>query len=399
MLIIRSLLKNTKVGVVSLSCLLAGCTMLDDYMLGKDNQPAPIPLKKIEPKVAFKQQWMESVSPRSKQPTELYKLKPALFGNAVYTASATGFVQARDQQSGRLIWSKDVKIGVASGPMVNEKMVVVGSNEARVVALDRGTGRLLWQTPVSNQLLAPPIITNGKVLAKTIDGQLYAFNAYTGKRLWRYTHGAPNLILRASSAPVVSDSLVISGFADGKVDAVDLNSGRLEWQRNITYASGSSEVERLIDIDATPVVRGGQVYVVSYQGEVSALSLKDGHVMWQRKMSAYRDMAVTVNAIYVVDAKSQVWALSRQNGMVLWSQKSLINRMLNAPTISRFGIILSDRFGFVHVLSKLTGEEIARDAVSSQAFDSAPVVKGSSIYLLQDNGVLTKLNMTARAIQ
>ncbi len=382
------------IGAFSLLCL-NGCNMLDDYMLGKDNTATPAQLKNISSKVVLTKRWHENTSLKNEAASNFYKLVPTIKNGVIYSASASGLVQARAKLTGKLIWSKKVSSGVTSGPEVNSSIIVVGDVDASVIALSIKDGATLWQSNVSNQLLAQPIISKNRVYAKTIDGKLYSFNALTGKRLWRYEHGARNLILRASSAPVVVGHLVLAGFADGKLDAINLATGRLEWQRNITFSKGSSEVERMVDIDATPIVKNDIVYIASYQGDVSALSLRNGNALWSHKISAFRDFAVDQKALYLVDINSHIWALNRYNGTVLWHQKNLHDRGLNAPALSSAGLVLTDNYGFMHVLSTTTGEEIGRTQLTSKQIDSAPLIDDTDVYVLFENGLLTNYKMVS----
>lgn len=381
-------MKRVLVGILS-GLVLNGCTMIDDYMLGKENSPEPAQLTEVPSKIKITKRWDANISARSLRESEFYKLKPTINKNIIYSASASGFVQAREVKTGKLLWSSDTKIDLSSGPKIERDIIVVGSTGAVVIALSAKDGKKLWQSEVSNQLLAAPVIKDGQVYAKTIDGQLYAFSAYSGKQLWHYNHGAPKLILRASSDPVVYSNLVLSGFADGKLDAINTSTGRVEWQRDVSQAQGSSDVERLIDIDASPIIRGDVVYVVSYQGDVSAISATSGRVLWQHKMSAYRDMAIDKNRLYIVDAQSHVWALNRHNGMVLWQQKKLHNRNLNPPAVSSLGLVLTDGYGYMHIMSPTTGEIIGRNVIGGVETDVAPVIYGKEVFVLFENGLLT----------
>lgn len=47
---------------------LGACSTVDDYLLGKDNTPAPAELEPIKPKVALTEKWTVPVSNAKKQP-------------------------------------------------------------------------------------------------------------------------------------------------------------------------------------------------------------------------------------------------------------------------------------------------------------------------------------------
>lgn len=173
------------------------------------------------------------------------------------------------------IKTKDVLYGQSNlsmgfyGPSVADGYIALGTNASHVVLLKQSDGSSVWQANVSSDVLSKPAIAHKKVIAKTTDGNLYAFDLHSGEKIWVVDHGSPHLILKASSSPVVHGKVIFVGYSDGKLDAVDINFGHL-WQRSIAYANGASDVERLVDIDADPIVRNETIYLASYQGHVGA---------------------------------------------------------------------------------------------------------------------------------
>jgi outer membrane protein assembly factor BamB len=249
------------------------------------------------------------------------------------------------------------------------------------------------QFKVSGDALSKPSIINHKVIIKTIDGNLYAFDIKTGEKIWVSEHGAPSLILKASSSPVIVGKLAIVGFSDGKLDAIDLESGRQIWQRSIAFASGPSDVERLVDIDADPIVRGEVAYLASYQGYVGALSLENGQFIWNKPASVYKNLAIDANTLYLTDSDDIVWAIDRQSGQIKWKQPSLKARGLTEPIIMGNRLIVGDRTGYLHVLATHNGELISRTQLSAP-IDIAPAVSGNTIYVMTTNGKLTRLSVS-----
>ena len=88
-----------------------------------------------------------------------------------------------------------------SGPTVAAGVIAVGTDASTLVLLKQSDGTELWHASTSGEALSKPLITGNKVIVKTIDGNLYAFNLANGEKLWMSDHGAPSLILKASSSP------------------------------------------------------------------------------------------------------------------------------------------------------------------------------------------------------
>lgn len=56
------------------------------------------------------------------------------------------------------------------------------------------------------------------------------------------------------------------------------------WQQRISQATGSTEIDRLSDVDTTPVIVDGVVYALAYNGNLTALTCvaarSCGNVSW-----------------------------------------------------------------------------------------------------------------------
>lgn len=377
-----------KIGaVIVLSSFIQACGQVDNYILGKENLPKPKQLTEIKPKVAMQNQWSAALAKKSKNSAYL-KLKPEVVDNKIYLASNNGTVQAVSRDTGSTIWSANVGKQIVSGPAVANGAVIVGTNAATIVMLDQSNGKKLWTAHLSEDTLSKASILKDRVIVKTIDGNLYAFATKDGSQLWMFEHGSPNLILKASSSPVVVGNLALVGFSDGKLDAVDIDDGRLVWQRSIAYATGSSDVEKLIDIDADPIVRNNVVYVGSYQGYIGGISLETGQFVWSKAGSVYKNMAMDHNGLYVVDAKDVLWAFDDASGRVKWKQEALKHHGLTDPVLMGNKLIVADKSGYLHAISLKNGELIGRTQLGA-GINISPVVAGNTAYTVGNNGVVS----------
>lgn len=380
-----------KVSLLLICAGLQSCSKIDDYMLGKDNTPAPKPLKEIVSQTKVAQNWAVPIG-KSHRTNDYLKLKPVIQHDVVYTADVGGLVQAVNKNNGTIIWSKQLKHGVMSGPTVNDATIALGTNDSSIVLLSLKDGHEIWENKVSSQLLSKPVFAHQKVIAKTINGKVYAFNTATGKELWSVEHGSPNLILKASSSPIILGNLVLVGFSDGKMDAYEIDTGALMWQRSIAFSTGSSDVERLIDIDADPIIHNNIAYIASYQGYIGALSLESGQFIWKKPGSVYKNTVLKNNSLFVTDSNDVLWSLDSTTGAVNWKQTAFKARGLTEPVVQGNQVIVGDREGFLHVLDSKTGDEIGRSALSG-GIAISPNVSGKNVYVVTENGILNKLSI------
>ncbi len=371
----------------------SACTQVDDYILGKDNTPAPKPLDTMKNKIPLKLDWSVLAGGKSNRLTYL-KLTPVVKNNIVYTADSHGQVESRDSGSGELRWATQLKHGVLSGPSVGEAGVALGTDASSLVVLNKSDGHKIWQAKLSGDVLAQPLIMNHSVFVKTVDGTVVSLAMKNGEKQWSLDHGSPQLILQASSSPVQMGSKLLVGFSDGKLESIDQTTGHSEWQRGMMYPRGSSDVERLVDIDADPIVHQDTVYLASYQSSVGAWQLTDGQSIWTKPVSVYKNMAIDTTTLYMVDRHDTVWAIARSNGMIKWKNITLKARGVTAPVLIGSWLIVGDHTGNLHVLDVQTGNVLARISLPA-AIDSAPAASGHNIYVMTADGRLNRLTVGA----
>ena len=343
------------------------------------------------------------------------RLKPAVAYDKVFAASRQGEIKAFDEASGvevwsvnlaefrdegiltgfSKLWSDGISAKLAGGLVAAYQTVFLGTENGLVVALDAETGAVKWQAAVRGEVLASPVVDEGLVVVNTGSGILYALDARTGAEKWTYESEVPPLTLRGIAAPTIASGGAVVGTASGKLAVTILENGQVAWEQTIAAPSGSTELERLVDIDSQALVLGGTAYVISYNGTLAAVELRTGRVIWKREYRSYRRLSIDANYLFVVDDKSQVYALDRRNGVESWTHISLRGRELTAATPTGDYVVVGDKYGYLHWLSQSDGELVARVEVGSDDEDegifSAPVEKDQVIYTQTRDGRLVAI--------
>ena len=385
--------------IVSLIIALSGCSSVRESMTesvtgwfgDKDNIEPPAKLVDFKETVSVSRRWSASVGSDSKK---LYvRLQPRVDGDRIYAAGAKGRVSAFDVNTGDLLWQVDTGLPLRGGPGSGDGLVLLGTADAEVIALNRDTGEERWRVKVSSEVLAAPSAAEGIAVARSIDGRIYGFSSDTGKRVWIYDSRVPVLTLRGTSAPVITNGGVIAGLADGKLVALLLKNGSVMWESRIAIPSGRSEIERIVDIDADPIVANGVVHVATYQGNVATVALENGRGLWNRKMSSHAGIGADNNVLYVTDENSEVWALDRRNGSSYWKLDKLRARKLSAPAAFGEYIVVGDLEGYVHFLDRKSGAFAARIRIGNSPIVAAPIVAGDSLFISSSGGELTALRI------
>ncbi len=321
------------------------------------------------------------------------RLAPAIADGRLYAASANGKVYAFDLAKGKKQWQQSFDLVISGGVGLNETSLFVGSSKAEVLALSRSDGALQWRTTLSSEVLAAPVATVGQVIVRCVDGNVYALNAENGQRLWHYQGSVPALSLRGDSIPVIAGDNVLLGLANGRIAALSLYDGSVIWESTVAVAQGRTDLERMVDVDATPLVADDTVYAVAYQGKLVALSRLTGSTIWSRDIGSSAGLGLDEHHLYVVDDDDQLWTLDRNSGASLWKSDKLKYRDLSAPVPVQNAVVVGDFEGYLHWLSLDDGHLIARHQVDSSGIRVAPVVINNVLYVRSKNGDLEAITL------
>lgn len=320
-------------------------------------------------------------------------LSPALEGDVVYTSDPKGRVRAFAADSGRRLWQARVKQLVTGATAAGDGLVVVATQKGEVIALDGKDGRRLWASGISSQALAPAAIGGGVVVVQSVDGRLTGLSTADGKRLWRYERTEPPLSLHGTARPVIVADAVLTGFASGKVVAIQLQSGKLLWELPVAQPQGRNEIERLVDVDVSPVVVRNVLYAASYQGKIIALDAQTGRLLWSRDVSTYSGMDADASNIYLTDERGNVLAFDQRTGASVWKQEQLRARRLSAPRYVDGLVAVGDLEGYVHWLASDDGRFVARHRVGSKAVRSPALAGHDMLYVSNQAGDLAALRL------
>ncbi|MGH8119517.1 MAG: outer membrane protein assembly factor BamB [Gammaproteobacteria bacterium] len=367
-----------------------GCSAVSQrvstFMGGEDNTAPPTPLEEIAQQVTISKIWEKKVGDGSDK--QYLKLEPVYATGRIFVADSEGEIVAIDAQTGQVLWKTDADTRITGGPGASESLVIAGTGEAEVITLAADSGNILWRSKVSSEVLSAPKYENNIIVVRTIDGKIFGLDAGAGERLWTYEQTVPVLTLRGTSSPVIAGNYLVAGFDEGRLAAIELQTGKLVWDTRIAVGTGRTELERMVDIDAEPLIVNDLIYVTTFQGRIAAVTLETGRIMWTREVSSYAGLSADEKTIYITDDDSSVWALDRASGNSLWKQDKLKARALTAPAVTENMIVVGDVEGYLHWIDKQTGEIMAREQITETKIIAAPIAVDNVVYVYASDGTL-----------
>lgn len=379
--------------VLLFSMILNGCTWISDYLGGDENVEPPKELVDIKNAISLEKIWSLSTGVGSGD--QLLRLIPAVDNKRVFVATRDGHLSSYKLEDGEPIWDVETKQQITAGPGVGSGYVLAGTRNAEVIAHQAVDGKPLWSVKLTGEVLSVPEISKEIAIIRTSDGRVTALNLQDGSKIWDFKKAEPSLTLRGTSKPLISNASVISGFDNGQLFSISLADGHQNWRNTVAVPRGRTELERVVDLDADPVIDNGVVYAAAYQANIAAITLDQGQLIWKRELSSYTGMSIMGSQLFITDASSQIWALHVSNGASLWRQDEIQYRFLTAPVTHDKYVVVGDFEGYLHWLNQDDGKVVARMRGDTEGFSVNPVVFDDILISLGKGGELTAFKLKA----
>lgn len=390
---VRPLLLRSSAALLCLVSL-GGCSTVKGWFDGKndDGKPTePMALNDITPSVTVSKLWSADVG---KGEGRLGARQGPVVGDGrVYAAAVKGGVHALDLQTGKQVWNYASKLRLSGGPGTGDGLVVVGGIDGEVVALDAATGVEKWQSKVGSEIIAAPAVGLGMVFVRSNDGRVTALDAANGERRWFWAHEVPLLSLRGNDAPVIGPGYLFVGNDDGSVVALGANDGRPLWDQAVAQPEGRTELDRMADVDGTPVLDATTLYASSFKRQTIAIDAPSGRPMWTSEHGGASRVGVAGDRLVVSDRNGSVFGLDKSGGAAFWQQAGLARRNLTAPVVQGEYAVVGDFDGYLHWLKLDNGEFAARTRVGRDALRAAPVVVDGVLVVQSVDGELSAFRL------
>jgi outer membrane protein assembly factor BamB len=373
---------RTGVGVATalLAASLAGCSTLSTWLPSWLTEPSwpswlswghgarkPGPLPEFAAKANPRVNWQVSVASKATP-----GFAPAARGEAVYAAAPDGAMVSVDPATGTQRWRVNAGKSLSAGIGADATSVVVGTDKGDVLAFDVA-GKPVWQAKVSSEVSGPPMPVDGTVIVWSIDGKIFAFSETDGARKWVYQRATPPLTVRRFAGGVVSRGGLFTGTPGGKLLGIDVATGALAWEGNVTTPKGSTELERIADITSLPVVEERQVCAAAYLGRVACFDVQRGTLAWSRDFGSLGGLAIDNRYLFLTDDKGAIQALDKATGASVWKQDKLAQRFPGGPVVIGDYVGVVDAEGYLHLLDRNDGALVGRVATDGKPAASQPI--------------------------
>jgi len=233
-------------------------------------------------------------------------------------------------------------------------------------------------------------VRGGRVFAITIDNQTVALNARTGETLWNHRGASEGASFIGGASPAVDQGVVISAYSTGELYALRVENGQVIWSDALAAAGRTDAVSAIADIRGLPVIDNDLVIATSNSGLTTAIDLRTGVRVWELEAGGIQSPWVAGEYVYLLTNTNDLIALRRRTGQVKWvtvlprftdpeDQEGPI--VWTGPVLAGDRLIVGNEQGEVMTVSPYSGDILGEDEVSGP-ITLPPSVAGDSLYFL-----------------
>jgi outer membrane protein assembly factor BamB len=349
-----------------------------------------------------KKAWDTSIGDGSARYTKVMS-QPVVAQGRIFAMDGGVQVSALDVASGKRIWQVDLTPpdqkgnAFGGGPCFANGKLYVSTGYAEVVALDPNNGAILWRKNVETPLHTAPTVAGGRIFVVTVDNQLLALSADDGSRQWSHT-GIPEVgTLLGSASPAVEGDIVVVAYTSGELYALRVENGRVLWSENLASARSPNAVSAMADIHGRPVIDRGRVFAVSHSGRMMAIELRTGNHVWEQAVGSSHEPWSVGDYVFLITNDQEIVCLTRDEGKIRWSaQLPNFEDMTKkedpiewaGPVMGGGQLVVLSSTGMAMWVSALNGETQWQTKMSDKGY-LGPIVAGDTVYLLTDDANLS----------
>ncbi|MGA7924224.1 MAG: PQQ-binding-like beta-propeller repeat protein, partial [Thermoplasmata archaeon] len=218
---------------------------------------------------------------------------------------------------------------------------------------------------------------------------VYNYLIFPGGNNWEKLawHFEPGSGAAFNSSPVVVNGVAYVGDSLGQLFALDIHNGGLIW--TYTLASGAA-------IDGTPAVDAqlGLVFFGASDGTLDAVHVSTGNLAWSDSIGGnVRAPAFSGGEIYVTSSSGAVEAIVESTGAVTWTHP--LSAMGGAAAVDLTGnfVAVGEAGGDVLGLNAATGATLWTYATGG-SISSTPVVSTGRVFVGSSNDRVSALSET-----
>lgn len=328
---------------------------------------------------------------------------PAVRGGIVYIGDNGGQLWAIDQESGGIIWKNATGGKVSGAPAVGQDHVYIMNELGSIYSFNRKNGAMQNGYPISTGATFGSILLHEDILYAGGSSSLYSFFASTRQARWTFAASGTtfaNITTNCpsgniDSTPVVFESWVMVGSTNHCFFAVKKTAfGTVDPKNDVVWFAQADESLRstpVIDVVNRRVIIsdvGGKVYAypLGQAGKVAAIWTYQEPLVSGISSEIKASPAIVGDKVIIAARNGNVRALSLTAGTVVWT-RNVNGEVVGSPAIANGKILVGSLDRNMYMLN-VTDGTVAGKWLANAEIESSPAISGTQGFWASRDGTL-----------
>lgn len=292
------------------------------------------------------------------------------------------------------------KGGDKKTPVLGQRVPILAAETSIVADKTIAEVQVVVPAPASNAAWNQPGGNAAKVM-----GHLALSEAPA--RVWSAKIPGTSGRTRLAAAPVVANGVLFVMDTEGAVHAFDAATGARRWQ----LSTVKGEENRRAAFGGGVSVDGARVYAANGLGDVVAIDAAAGSEVWRKKPGGPLRGAPTVanENLYVVSQDNQLFALTQADGNVVWTQSGTLESQgvfgVAAPASAQGTVVAGFSSGELNAYRYENGRTLWSDTLSRSTIstsvssladiDAEPVIDQGRVYAVGQGGRMAAVELAS----
>ena len=393
---------------------LAGCAYLDKSISSVDNffNNNEEAIKLVE-NVSSEVLWSTDIGKAQSFRTTI--LQPSYNNNSIYTIDSNGFISSINLSDGDENWTYSLNLDVTSGISFHDGYLFFGTSDGKIYGykidrlkssdnffddlnvinlLDKKTLEPDMMVELKSEVSTPITGMDEKIFVRLSDGDTLAINYKTSSVIWHYKGRNVALNIKGSGSISTNFNNIFVARDDGTLISLSHDLGKLNWLTSISPRSGRNELESLRDVEMTPLLDNGIVFVGSYQGSLIAVDSLTGTLIWSTPMSVRSNLDIDEYNIYVATEDGSIFALDKYTGDIVWKSTVDSKLFLTQSLVYENYVVTLSASGHIVIVDRNTGNLLSlQELISPINYQSRILIIDKILYIVTKNGRLNSIKI------
>ncbi len=275
----------------------------------------------------------------------------------------------------------------------SDENLFVSDSIANYYVVDKRTGKLKWKKKHSSSFNSQIKIFENKALIIDMENQLNCFSIETGELIWNVKTQKSLLRSQKKQSLILKDGKVYFSNSIGDVTAVNIVNGNVIWQTptqsNISF--GSTYFLKLSDI----ISDSKSIYVSNNNKQFYSIDLLTGTINWKQDFSSELRPALIGNYLVTISDEGLLIVMNKGTGQILRINDLFKNIKEKRKKdfkpigfiIGRSNIYLSTKNGRMMVVNFKEGKIEKMLKLDNNKLQR-PVYFNKSLYIAKDNSII-----------